>query len=171
MSSRVPVAVLLAVSIAFVFSMTRATSADDAKVTIRVDRQYPGDRCMSGYLSVDGKQIVYVLERPWVNNINDISAIPAGTYSAHLRYDKADHWRIQLDGVPGREGVQIHVGNEPEQSKGCLLVGDKLGSDLCSLDNSRLAYQKLKQAFYGDSSADTYDPRSIQVIVAGRSSK
>ncbi|MDO3529210.1 hypothetical protein, partial [Ralstonia pseudosolanacearum] len=29
-----------------------------------------------------------------------ISSIPAGIYRGLLRYDKADHWRIQLDWVP-----------------------------------------------------------------------
>jgi hypothetical protein len=158
------IAPILALSLGCNVPLARA---DDAKVTVTISRQYPGNKCTSGYLAVDGKIIAYALERPWLDNLNDISAIPAGKYKAHLRYDKGDHWRIQLDGVPNRKGVQIHVGNQPDQSKGCVLVGEKLDSDLCSLEGSKKAYAKLKKAFYGSEEEGAYDPRDIVVEIVG----
>jgi hypothetical protein len=141
--------------------------ADGTNVVVTIYRQYPDGKCTSGYLAVDGTIIVYALERPWVDNLSNVSSVPAGKYKAHLRYDKDDHWRIQLDGVPGRTGVQIHIGNQPEESKGCILVGEKLGADLCSLQGSKKAYAKLKKAFYGSEREAAYDPRNITVEIKG----
>lgn len=151
-----------------VVAMLSASSAHaEGKLTITVSRQYRASGCTSGYLAVNGKIIVYALERAWLDNVNDVSSIPAGTYKAHLRYDKKDHWRIQLDGVPKRTGVQIHVGNEPEESKGCLLVGAKLGADLCSLQGSQNAYTALKRAFSYSEKDGSFDPREIEVTIEG----
>src|SRR5262245_61624748 len=60
---------------------------------LTVYRQYPGKKCTSGYLEVDGTIVSYTLERPWADNQQNISSIPSGTYHAHLRYDHSDNWR------------------------------------------------------------------------------
>jgi hypothetical protein len=134
-------------------------------------RQYPGHRCTSGYLAVNGTIIAYTLERPWADNAKNVSSIPAGTYPATLRYDHSDLWRIELQGVPGRSNIQIHVGNEPDQSMGCILVGSQLGGDLCSIvgGTSQPAYRALKNAFYGtDSPVATPDKTiTVEVIDSG----
>lgn len=49
--------------------------------------------------------------------------IPAGTYRAHTRTDGHLGWRIELEGVPGRTNIQIHRGNYPGDTTGCILVG------------------------------------------------
>jgi hypothetical protein len=145
-----------------------AAKAEDFKLT--VFRQYPGKKCTSGYLQVNDKITCYTLERPWADNQQNISSIPAGTYSAFLRYDHADHWRIELKDVPGRTNVQIHIGNQPDETKGCILVGKKLGSDLCSVENSADAYNEIKIAFYGNKSPNSTPSKSItvQIVDAGR---
>jgi hypothetical protein len=141
--------------------------AEPTSVKITIFRQYPGTGCTSGYLSVGGTIITYTLERPWVDNMKNVSSVPDGTYSAHLRYDHADHWRIELVGVPNRPNVQIHMGNEPDQTLGCVLVGDGLSASLCSLTGSASAYSKLKRAFYGTDAPSTFDPRDISVTFTG----
>jgi hypothetical protein len=131
-----------------------AISAEAVKITIH--RQHTSNSCKSGYLEVNGKIVAYTLELPSVGNINYISSIPAGTYRAHLRYDKNDHWRVELEDVPGgRKGVQIHIGNTTEHSTGCILLGEKLSADLCSIvgGTSAPAYRKFKEACYGNSKA------------------
>ncbi len=142
-----------------------ALAADSFKVTIY--REYPGNKCTSGYLAVNGQIIAYTLERPWADNNQNISSIPAGTYPATLRYDHADAWRIELQNVPGRTNVQIHIGNEPDQTKGCILVGLQLGSDLCSIvgGTSARAYAALKRAFYGTDNPVSTPDKSITVQV------
>lgn len=58
------------------------------------------------------------------------SCIPAGTYEMFLRKSKRnggtggrdyDVW--ELEGVPGRTNVQVHIGNDLEDTEGCILVG------------------------------------------------
>jgi hypothetical protein len=141
------------------------TSPDDFRISIY--REYPGLRCTSGYLAVNGQIIVYTLERPWKDNQQNLSSIPAGTYPAILRYDHSDQWRIELQNVPGRSNIQIHIGNEPDQSKGCVLVGGKLGPDLCSIvgGTSAPAYAALKKAFYGTDSPNSTPDKTISVDV------
>jgi hypothetical protein len=148
--------------------LTWTVNAEDFKITVL--RQYPGQKCTSGYLAVNGVITCYTLERPWSDNKQNISSIPAGKYSGSVRYDHADHWRIELNDVPGRSNIQIHIGNEPDQTKGCILVGMKLGDDLCSLENSAVALKAIKTAFYGsDSPVATPDKSiSVEIVDAGR---
>ncbi|MBL4706426.1 MAG: hypothetical protein JKY54_18000 [Flavobacteriales bacterium] len=114
---------------------------------IKIDRSSYSDECIQGYMFVNSEAICYTLELPWADNQNNISAIPVGKYSGFLRYDKSDGWRIQLENVPNRPGVQIHVGNYTSQTKGCVLVDDGVGD--CTVSSSKNAYNKLKVAFYG----------------------
>lgn len=147
------------------FILSGAFASDTFKVTIY--REYPGQKCTSGYLAVDNKIIAYTLERPWADNQQNISSIPAGTYPGTLRYDHTDAWRIELQNVPGRTNVQIHVGNEPDQSKGCILVGLQLSSDLCSIvgGTSAPAYAALKKAFYGTDNPVATPDKTITVQI------
>lgn len=138
--------------------------SEDFRLT--VFRQYPGQRCTSGYLAINGTIICYTLERPWVDNLRNISSIPSGIYQATLRYDHTDHWRIELSGVPGgRTYVQIHIGNEPDETLGCILVGRRLDADLCSLRESRQAYDDIKNAFYGSANPVATPDKNISVEI------
>ncbi|RXM52933.1 hypothetical protein BOQ64_00520 [Chryseobacterium sp. CH25] len=116
-----------------------------------------------GYLIANGKSICYTLELPWKDNLNNISCIPIGTYKGILRYDKKDGWRIQLDNVPNRTGVQIHMGNYTTQIEGCVLVGTDAKVENCSVLNSSAAYVKLKEAFYGTNNPNSTPNKKITV--------
>lgn len=118
---------------------------------ITVLRQSSNNQCTMGYMSVNGEIMAYTLELPWKNNQQNVSSIPAGTYSGMLRYDKADKWRIQLQGVPGRTAVQIHIGNYTRDIKGCVLIGSAADVTNCTVTGSKTAYTKLKEKFYGTS--------------------
>lgn len=137
-------------------------AADDFTLTIA--RKYRDQKCTSGYLAVNGKIIAYTLELPWRGNAPLISSIPDGRYSGLLRYDHPDKWRIELKGVPGRQAVQIHTGNSPDDSEGCILIGLKLGGDLCSVIDSKKAYDDLRIAFYGSSSPSSTPNKTIVVV-------
>lgn len=56
------------------------------------------------------------------------AAIPNGEYLGFIRTDHSPN-RIQLEDVPHRKWIQIHNGNYPYQSKGCILVGKTPGHD------------------------------------------
>jgi len=75
--------------------------------------------------------IFYTMERPWLNNQSNISCIPSGSYKCNYlarsgsgKYKKV--WHLQA--VPDRTGVLIHQGNFKEHSKGCIIIGSKLGT-------------------------------------------
>jgi hypothetical protein len=139
--------------------------AQDSDFKLTIARKHKDAKCTSGYLAVNGKVIAHTLELPWNGNAPLISSIPDGTYGGILRYDHVDAWRIQLTGVPGRSNVQIHTGNTPDNSEGCILVGLTLGPDFCTVLNSKKAYDALRVAFYGSAQPTATPDKKISVIV------
>ncbi len=127
-----------------------------------------GAQCTVGELWVKGQRIGYSLELPWRWNEKDVSAIPPGSYAGDLRYDKSDHWRIQLREVQGRTGVQIHIGNVPRETLGCILVGTTWDERSCQLGGSAAAYREMKKAFYGSEEpvASPLTPIRVQIELA-----
>jgi hypothetical protein len=114
---------------------------------LRIDRQHSGKDCTSGQIALEGNIVGYTLERPWEGNIPLISSIPAGSYHGHVRSRTNDRWRIELSDVPGRTNIQLHVGNFIADGVGCVLIGSNLRSDLCTLTDSKTAFDKFKLAF------------------------
>jgi len=66
------------------------------------------------------------------------TAIPTGTYKIKL-YDSPKHGKDtpELIDVPGFQHIQIHSGNTPEDTEGCLLLG--LERTKTTVGKSRLA--------------------------------
>ena len=113
------------------------------------------DDCTLGRLSF-GDFHCFTLELPWDGNKKYTSCIPRGTYEA-VKYDSPKHGDvILLQGVDGREMVEIHSGNYTSQIQGCILVGDSikyLNSDsIPDVTNSRDTMRKLYAAL-----PDTFD--------------
>src|SRR5262245_29858026 len=107
----------------------RTAALSQGSLKIFVDRKVTDASCMRGYLLTQAASeprptvACYVLERPPVNNIPYVSAIPAGTYPVHVRRDGTLGWRLELANVPNRTNVEIHLGNFPGNTVGCLLPG------------------------------------------------
>jgi hypothetical protein len=82
-----------------------------------------------GNLSVDGQFAAVTLELP-VKDGQPGSAIPAGTYRIVI-YPSPHFGRPMplLENVPGRSGVEIHWGDFPDDTRGCLLVGCERSTD------------------------------------------
>lgn len=151
---------LLAITTCLILATTQSSQAN---FELTVERKSSSTNCTMGYLIANGKVICYTLELPWKDNSSNISCIPLGTYNGILRYDKADGWRIQLENVPNRTGVQIHMGNYTRQIEGCILVGTEAKLDSCSVFNSSDAYSKLKEAFYGTNNPNSTPNKKITV--------
>jgi hypothetical protein len=132
---------------------------------VRIVRTSVNASCLTGELFIDGKFLCHCLELPWRNNKSYISAIPDGKYAADLRYDKPDKWRVQLKNVPGRTGVQLHVGNYPTQIEGCVLVGQKVFTRQNKLEGSNTAYLRLRETFYGSADPIATPDVTIQAKV------
>jgi len=65
------------------------------------------------------------LERPWLNNANDISCIPAGKYTCERFHSETHPNTFQITNVKGRTGILFHTGNLVSASAGCVLVGEQ----------------------------------------------
>lgn len=151
--------------LACVATNTVRARSETGEFTLTIARKYKGKACTSGYLAVNGQIVAYTLELPWQGNAPSISAIPDGTYEGVIRYDHTDQWRIELNDVPGRGNIQIHTGNKPDDTEGCILIGRDLTSDLCGLRDSKKAYKALKNAFYGSETPVQTPDKSIIVVV------
>jgi hypothetical protein len=81
------------------------------------------DSATFGVLMLGTRAFCLTLERPWKQNMREVSCIPEGTYlckpvnSPHF----GPTWEIQ--GVPGRANILFHKGNYATDSKGCILLG------------------------------------------------
>ena len=76
------------------------------------------------------------------------TCVPRGTYEIVKRWS-SKYRRIMpfLVGVEGFDGVMIHVGNFPEDTSGCLLVGSNAPyKDFIS--GSKVTYIKLEKIIY-----------------------
>ena len=87
------------------------------------------------------------------------TAIPSGGYALILsvrsprlggrsQYAFCNGCPPRLLDVPGYDGVLIHIGNYPEDTTGCILVGDNLvkGQLLRSTQAFHTLYERLQQA-------------------------
>jgi hypothetical protein len=123
-----------------------------------LDRKIVEPVCMRGYLlaQVEGERspsvVCYVLERPPAGNAPYSSAIPTGTYPVHVKKDGHLGWRLELEQGPERTNVQIHIGNFPSDTVGCLLPGTGTFPTACVVHNSAAAMVQLKILFaaFGD---------------------
>jgi hypothetical protein len=49
--------------------------------------------------------------------------IPAGVYEGRHTRDRFKHFMLEVFNVPGFEGIQVHAGNYPWHTHGCILAG------------------------------------------------
>ncbi len=102
-------------------------------------------------ISDPGTKICQALELAYRNNINEISAVPKGDYSGFVRTDGPRGWRIELEGTGTRKNIQIHLGNRPKDTIGCILPGTGDSTDAqCLIAGSKQAMDQIRAA-YGES--------------------
>ena len=136
-----------------------------------------------GHLYADGVKICDTLE-DCVRDINrngrfdngeikipGHTAIPYGTYRITLdvqsprfrnrtAYRFCDGYLPRLLDVPHFEGVLIHIGNTPDDTEGCILVGENrvTGRLVESTATFRRVYELLRAA------ADRNEPITIEIV-------
>ena len=77
-----------------------------------------------------GSRFYFTMEPPWQDNKSNISCIPPGEYDyEYLERSASGKYKncLHIKDVPGRFGILMHSGNKPEQTKGCILPGKKIG--------------------------------------------
>lgn len=90
---------------------------------ITLKRTIKSNKGILGQITLEGN-VIHTLERPWDNNKQNVSCIPAGEYAYEVRF--SSKWKrkvVWLYNVPSRSAIQIHVGNRIKDSLGCILVG------------------------------------------------
>ncbi len=82
------------------------------------------------------------LELTWQENQNNISCIPKGTYNAQREEHSSKGKVIRINDVPGRTGILVHTGNSPNDTLGCVLVGELVNNQF-KLMNSKTTMNSL----------------------------
>lgn len=85
-----------------------------------------------GKLTLPSGFTCWVLERPWLSNIQNISCIPEGLYKLKKRrsgiVNRTTNGKyvegFEVTNVAGRSFIMIHPGNWVDDTQGCLLPGE-----------------------------------------------
>lgn len=106
----------------------------------RLERVYLIDRTLGSFYRED-EVIAKTLELPWLDNARSISCIPEDDYEVIKQPPKESrpYPYFRLPNVPGRDGILIHRGLNPEHSKGCILCASRfinVNSDFPILEES-----------------------------------
>lgn len=120
---------------------------------IEIKRKTFTDRSTTGDLFLDGVFFCHTLEDkvriddPLTSidesvKIPHKTAISTGTYKLIMNFSpKFGCIMPRLLDVPGFTGILIHRGNSPNDTWGCILVGDELGDD--TIRKSTIAFNRL----------------------------
>lgn len=71
------------------------------------------------------------------------TAIPTGRYLLKKYNSPKRGWCLLVNGVPGFSMIEIHVGNYPQDTDGCTLVGLSVSSQPDAINSSRDAIKQL----------------------------
>ena len=77
-----------------------------------------------GVLINEGYPFALTLERAWLENMPNVSCIPAGRYKAIRHLSPKFGETFWLQDVPGRAEILFHKGNVDDHSQGCILIGE-----------------------------------------------
>ena len=91
--------------------------------TIRLTRISRDGKAVRGKMRVNGRDIATLENADYI--------IPVGTYPVSVTFSPRFKRMLPLIGnVPGRSGIRIHRGTNPEHSKGCILVSAAMEQQL-----------------------------------------
>ena len=110
---------------------------------MQITRKWFTDKSTIGELAVEGEFECYTLEDVVrEEKIKGETAIPAGTYEIAITFsNKFKKYLPLLMNVPNFEGVRIHPCNRPEDTEGCILVGQTKDNDF--VGHSVAAFESL----------------------------
>ena len=75
---------------------------------------------------IDGTEpFALTLERPWRENEENVSCIPANLYMCKRIQSPRFGETFEVMDVPGRSNILFHKGNVVEDTAGCILVGER----------------------------------------------
>ena len=128
-----------------------------------------------GCIYRDNVPVCATLERPFLLGDNGLtkvneSCVPAGTYKFDIvmrHKGQSNAYLVpELQAVPGRFRIQIHIGNWIKDSLGCILVGTEMsssGGDRAMILSSGRAFRRLMDSDRDSSSGDSSSGDSITI--------
>ena len=98
-----------------------------------------------GVLLINGESVCVTLERYWLNNRPNLSCIYTGQYICKKFESEIFGETFKVLAVYGRHGILFHTGNFKNDSKGCILLGERFGTlrDKRCILNSNVAFKKF----------------------------
>ena len=107
-----------------------------------VKRTSLGTVCTQGELWLDGRLFCYTLEPAKAEPPVKPRAIPPGVYKFEIVPSEEFGFPVLLlEQIPDFEGVEVHPGNFPSDTRGCILVGRLAGTN--AVYESREAFKSL----------------------------
>ena len=91
---------------------------------IRIERT---PEAVFGVLTLDGAIVCLTLERPDLDNRQNVSCIPTGVYVCRRNDSPKFGESFKFMNVPARSDILLHVGNTVDDSTGCVLLGSEYG--------------------------------------------
>jgi Family of unknown function (DUF5675) len=142
-------------------------------MNLEVRRNEPTIHSTTGKLAIDGQPQCVTLEPPPVAdpNGNGYVCIPAGTFPLTIQWSPKFQRQVpHVNDVPGRTAIEIHIGNFPDNTDGCTLVGVDYGDpeqpDYIRL--SAVAFAALMTKLYASATlTNPNDPEVNQVWSVG----
>lgn len=133
----------------------------DTKI-FEVRRQYLTDKSTIGILSIDGVFQCYTLEPQKTPSGTSKGCIPAGEYRLGIRFsNRFQRLMPALYDVPGFDGILIHKGNFPQNTQGCILVGQRRDPNPDTIAQSGLAWDDLMMKIC---EACEWGPQTIKIF-------
>ena len=80
-----------------------------------------------GRLYIAGGESLVTVERPWLGNLPNVSCIPEGRYLVTPGNFKGLYPDLEVQDVPGRTAIEIHIANRSSELRGCIAPGLSLG--------------------------------------------
>ncbi len=131
-----------------------------------------------GLVSIDGVFQCFSLEDAmWDEKIEGQTAIPLGIYALTRReeaspmrsryqdYYSIEHRMLWVRDVPDFKWVYFHVGNQPKDTEGCILLGNTyLGGKTDYIGSSRNAYEDFYPKVYEALDAEELVSVSVTVL-------
>ncbi len=115
----------------------------------------------------------YTLERPYKDNLTFVSCIPCGEYKLKKGtfYAGGGYENYEIVYVEGRTNIEIHAGNVMTDSKGCILLGLKLGHDglILKIEDgySRQAIDGFVHSMGGHEEAELVIQNAVDTLIWG----
>ncbi|MCW3808136.1 DUF5675 family protein [Plebeiibacterium marinum] len=126
---------------------------------LTVLRYSSGRESTLGLLFLEGVFACYTLEDEQREiKVSGETRIPAGRYQVRLRKEGSHHQRyaqkfpgmhkgmLHVTNVPGFKWILLHIGNDDDDTAGCLLVGDTSITNINQegrINNSTIAYKRI----------------------------